>query len=108
MVSDRSDQAQIGKPAAGALFVLCCNTRKIRDGIKETLDEVALGIECKAARLRQILTKFSPAKGAGLPLDLKIDIETPVFKIRDNEDLGGRFFAVELRIGLTDQFADSK
>ena len=40
---------QSGKEVARGLFVACRDTSIMLDGIEETLDEIALGIECKVA-----------------------------------------------------------
>ena len=45
----RADQMQSGKEVARGLFVACCDTSIMLDGIEESLDEIALGVECEVA-----------------------------------------------------------
>ena len=40
---------QSGKEVARGLFVACCDTSIMLDGIEESLDEIALGVECEVA-----------------------------------------------------------
>jgi hypothetical protein len=44
----RADQMQSGKEVARGLFVACCDTSIMLDGIEESLDKIALGVDAKS------------------------------------------------------------
>ena len=40
---------EASEEVAGSFFVACCNAREVFDGVEETFDEIALGVEREIA-----------------------------------------------------------
>ena len=46
---ESADEMDVGEKVSGGFFVACCNAPEVFDGVEETLDEIALGVEREVA-----------------------------------------------------------